>query len=388
METMVPSQHVFFLALAVFTAMCGWLVAPHTLSIYNTRWIPRWIRPAHDYLCRAYRYYYPAQEARVALAVALILAALAALMLFLHRGLLFSTDSLLLLYTVLLPAYLLHRTICFHKLNEFTPVQAAEQTNSLNVYRTWKAVLLWFLAGGVVITDLFRFLPTRWLGFFTLAMGAFVIFAYFIEINREVRENGESLRGANLLTLFREMMPGSYYLLFALLGVALTQAAFWLSMPVLLIVWVVFVAAFTVVEYHFRFVSPYRTDTSEQWGEEPYTLLYQPEEELWLIRRYDKAALRRKNVPCWVVITESSVRPGHPRVQLTANLEYKQREVELQNEKLLYIRRFDSVAQASAYAQSINASSLIADKIRQLNPTFDNLNSRSARVLGLMNTMI
>lgn len=388
METMLPSQQVFLLALAMLTAACGWLFAPYTLSIYNTRWMPRWIRPTRDYLCRTYRYYYPAQEARIVLTVALIATATAVAALCLHRSLLLSTSSLLLLYAALLPAYLLHRVICFHKLNEFTPAETAERTNSLNVYRTWKVVVLWFLVGGANITDLFRLLPSQWLGFLTLAMGGLAIFAHFIELLREMREYRESLQGAGWVTLFRELVPGSYYLLFALAGIGLSQAAFWLSMPVLLIGWVVLVAAFTVMEYHFRFVSPYRTDTTEQWGEEPYTLLYQPEEELWLIRRRDEAALRRKHAPCWVVIVESAVMSGHHRVQLTANLEYKQREMELRREKLVYIRRFDSVSEARHYAQDIDTCGQINEKIRQLNPTHDDLNRQSARVLSLLNTMI
>lgn len=388
METMISPHPTIFLTLAFLSALCGWIAIPYTLTIYNTGRMPRWIRPTRDYLNRGFRYYYPAQEARVGLATALFTSVLAILAhLYLNIDAI-CPGCILLLYATLLPGYLIHRAICFHKFNEFSPMRTVEVTNTLNVYRVWKVVLLWLITIAIILFALFRLTPFHWLALCTLAMGGVAIFAHFIDIFREIRESREALQGKKLRELFLELMPASYYAVFAVMSVGLTQAALWLSMPALLVVLVVFIIAFTIVEYHFRFVSPYRTDAIEQWGEEPYALLYMPEEELWMIRRRNEAALRRRNAPCWVVITESFSWPCHPRVQLTGNLEYKQREVELRQEKLLYIRRFDSVYEANSYAQNIYTDHLMDEKIRQLNPTLDNLNSYSAHALSFMNTII
>ena len=378
-----------FLTLAVLTVLCGWIVMPYTLTIYNTRFMPRCICPDRDYLSRAYHYHYPAQEARISFAIMLFLCALAVVACTLIMPSSTSqTHSILLLYAPLMPAYLLHRILCFHQLNEFTPLQTVETTNRLNVYRTWKVILLCLIVCGIQATHLFSKVPLQVLGSFTLALSGVAIFAHFIAIKREIQENREVLRDKAIQETFLELMPSSYYLLFALLGIGLTQAAFWLTMPVLLIGWVVLVMAFTGMEYYFRFVSPYRTDGVEQWGEEHYTPLYPPEEELWIIRRYNEAALRRRNSPCWTIITESPTMPGHYRVQLTADLTYKQREIELRREKLLYIRRFNTVNEAHRYAQSIDSEQLMGIKIRELNPTYDNLNQNSTIVLSHLNTMI
>lgn len=387
METTIIHQPTF-LILAILTVSAGLIVVPYTLTSYNARWMPRWICPDSDYLSRTFQYYYPAQESRVSLAVALFAGAFIAATYIVYIGDIVRADSILLFYAALMPTYLLHRILCFHKLNEFTPVQQSEDTNSLNVYRIWKVVLLWFTAAAVWMADMFRILPLHVLGFFTLATSASAIFAHFIEINRGIRENRETWKGKNMRKIFLELMPGSYYLAFALSGMGLTQAALWLQMPLLLIGWVLLVVAFTIAEYHFRFVSPYRTDAVEQWGEVPYLPLYTAEEELWMIRRRDEALLRHSNATCWVVITESAASPGHHRVQLTANLEYKQREIGLRREKLLYIRWCRTVDEARRYTRTIDTGSLIDKKIRALNPAHDDLNRQSVRALSFLNTMI
>lgn len=309
METTITHQTTF-LILAAATVLAGLMVVPYTLTVYNTRWLPRWICPDRDYLSRTYKYYYPAQESRVCLTVALFVVALVVAIHAIYiSNCIVRTDSILLLYASLMPAYLMHRIICFHKLNEFTPVQESEDTNRLNVYRIWKVVLLWFTVLGVLMADVLRFLPLQWLRFFTLAMSVLAIFALFIGIYRRIKEDKEALQGKKLRMVFLELMPDSYYLIFALLGIGLAQAALWWSMPGWLMGWAVLVVAFTIVEYHFRFVSPYRTDAVEQWGEETYNSLYTPKEELWLLHRYENAALRKKNTPCWIVITTAPIMP-------------------------------------------------------------------------------
>ena len=387
METTIAPQTTF-LILTTLTVLAGLVVVPYTLTGYNTRWMSRCICPDRDYLNRIYQYYYPAQEARISLAVALFAAAFMAATHAVYMDGIVRADSILLFYTAVTPAYLLHRILCFHKLNEFTPVQQSEDTNYLNVYRVWKVVLLWLAAASVWMADVLRILPLHGAGIFTSVMSAIAIFAHFIEINRGIRENREALRNQTFGKIFLELMPRSYYLTFAGLGIGLAQAALWLQIPLLLIGWAVLLIAFTAMEYHFRFVSPYRTDAVEQWGEELYTPLYTPEEELWIIRRRNEAALRHRNVPCWVVITQSPAMRGHHRMQLTANIEYKQREIVLRREKLLYIRRFDTVDEARRCAQSIDREQWAREKIRELNPTCDDLNRKSTLTLSFLNTII
>lgn len=388
METTIVLQ-ITLLILAIFTVLAGLAVVPYTLTGYNVQWLPQWICPDRDYLNRTCQYYYPAQESRVSFAMTLFAAALIAAVhaVYINDSIV-RTESILLLYAAQLPAYLLHRILCFHKLNEFTPVQESEDTNRWNVYRIWKAALLWLAVLGILMADVLHFRPLQWVRFLTIAMSVMAIFAYFIGVYRRIKENSEALQDKKFRKIFLELVPDSYYLIFTVLGITLTQAALWLGVPGLLIGWVLLVIAFTVVEYHFRFVSPYRTDGAEQWGEEPYNTLYTPGEELWIIRRRDEATLRHKNAPCWIVITESPVMPGHHRVQLTANIEYKQREIVLRREKLLYIRRFDTVKEARHCAQSIEREQLADEKIRELNPTCDDLNRKPTRVLSFLNTMI
>lgn len=387
METLFENKHLLSI-LTIFTVLCGVLVIPYTLTRYNARWIPRWIRPRDNYLNRAFRYYYPATESRVFFAISLFFIVFIYAIPIYVKEWTVSTESILLYYAAVMPAYLLHRIICFHKLNEFTPVSVDEGTNWLNVYRIWKAALLWISVLVILIASLFGWVSPYWLRMFTLVGAIVAIFAHFIDIKRYIESNRDVLNSKKCSRIFLESMPFSYYLVFAVTSVTLTQAALWWSMPVLLIAWLVLVMVFTLVEYHFRFVSIYQVDEVEQWGEESYNLLYTPKEELWLLRRRENAALRKKNSSCWIVITVTAAMPWHHKIQLTANLEYKQREIALRNEKLLYIRRFDTVNEAKSYAKSIDSRELADRKIRELNPMYDDLNRESTRMLSFFNTMI
>lgn len=138
MAEMVFENNYLLLTLTVFSVLCGVLVIPYTLTDYNARWIPRWIRPKDNYLNRTFRYYYPATESRILFSASLFFVLLVCALMIYAKEWGVSAENILLYYAAVMPAYLLHRIICFHKLNEFTPVYVDEGTNRLNVYRIWK----------------------------------------------------------------------------------------------------------------------------------------------------------------------------------------------------------------------------------------------------------
>lgn len=123
--------------------------------------MPRWIRPRDNYLSRAFLYYYPATESRSSFAISLFFAVFIYAIPIYVKGWTVSTESILLYDAAVMPAYLLHRILCFHKLNEFTQVSVDEGTNRLNVYRIWKAALLWITVLVILIAGLFD-----WISFY------------------------------------------------------------------------------------------------------------------------------------------------------------------------------------------------------------------------------
>lgn len=39
----ILNPHYTMLLLAALTFVCGWLVIPYRMNLYNTEWLPRWI---------------------------------------------------------------------------------------------------------------------------------------------------------------------------------------------------------------------------------------------------------------------------------------------------------------------------------------------------------
>lgn len=89
----------------------------------------------------------------------------------------------------------MHRILCFHKLNDFTPVQAAQTTNQFNVYRIWKVALLWFMVFGILINGALGLVPFNWLAFLALSVGAVLIIVLIVEMNRDISELAEEQWG-------------------------------------------------------------------------------------------------------------------------------------------------------------------------------------------------
>ena len=376
------------LTLSALTLLCAFAVIPYLLTCYNTEWMPRWIRPTGETFDE-YRLYYPADESRWCLAIALMIISLLYGVASLNPDIRIPQESWMLVYACVPSVYLLHRNLCFHKLNKFTHCIALKHINRINVYRIWKAGLLWLIAVILPVVSLLTFVSSTVLRLCTLVLAAVSVYFQYTEIRTYCKESYDELRTKKEQFDFFSLMPGSYYLLFILVSIVLTQLALWQESIVPLIGWCVGLMVFTAFEYHYRFASCYQTDCNETWGKDKNAPVYFPMEELLILRRRERAALRTKNVPVWVLIVKrANTDISLYDVLLTANIDNKLREIYLREEKLFYIRRFETFAEAAEYKRQFNTIGQIKEKIQELNPEWKELNARSSDYLSTLNATI
>lgn len=376
------------LTLSALTLLCAFAVIPYLLTSYNTERMPRWIRPTGETFDE-YRFYYPADESRWCLAIALMIISLLYGVASLNPDIRIPRESWMLVYACVPSVYLLHRNLCFHKLNEFTHCIALKHINRINVHRVWKAGLLWLIVVILPVVSLLNFVSPTVLRLCTLVLAAVSVCFQYTEVRNYRNEYYSGLRKEERQPNFFSLMPGSYYLLFIIVSIVLTQLALWQESTVPLIGWCVGLIIFTAFEYHYRFASCYQTDCNETWGKDKNAPVYFPIEELQILRRCERAALRKKNVPVWVLIVKrANTDISLYDVRLTANIDNKLREIYLRKEKLFYIRRFETVAEATEYKRQFHTIGQIKEKIQELNPEWKELNARSSEYLSTLNATI
>lgn len=377
----ILTPHYPMLLLAALTFVCGWLVIPYRMNLYNTEWLPRWIRPELDAVDIPYPFYYPANESRTVLAVSLFFAFLCTTV----AGCVEEADNLgaaiPYIYALIPSAYLLHRYFCFHRLNRFTPMHVALQTGMLKTYRTWLILLIWLYVLVLPFAAVSQWLPALTLRLLTLLPAAAALLFVgeeFVSFCIEYMDDDEQNSFKKCLL---EAVPHNYYLLFGVVSILLTQAALWADSLVLLLLWIVFLAAFSIAEFYGRFHDPaYYVDWVESWGVDKRVPLLDLGEELWLIRRKELKALRRKNRPCHLIIVRYGM--GRYAAEITSDLDNKLRELSLRKESLLYIHTFPTVREArlNEMQASISKERLHA-LIEKKNPEYENWAGRPLDVL-------
>lgn len=369
------------LTLSALTFVCGWLVIPYRMNRYNTEWLPRWIRPEMDIVDVPYPNYYPANESRTALAVSLFFAFLCTAVAGCMDGTVDFAAAIPYLYALIPSAYLLHRYFCLHRLNRFTPMLVPRHTGKIKTYRTWLILLIWLYALGLPLAAVFQWLPAPTLRLLTLLPAAAVLLFVGDEFVSFCRDYMDDYEGNTFKRCLSDAVPHNYYLLFAVASISLTQAALWTESLVPLLLWIVLLAAFSIAEFYLRFHdSDLYTDWIESWGmDETYPLL-ELSEELWLIRRKELKALRRKHCPCHLIIVKHGT--NRYAVEITADLDNKLRELSLRKEALLYIDTFPTVREARLNAIQAGASKERMQKlIEKKNPRYENWAGRPIETL-------
>lgn len=384
MDNIQYFDYIIFLLLAALSFVCGLATYPWQLTVYNTRKLPLYIRPDRDYMEREHPYYYPAAEARRMLAAGFFLG-----FLLIAVGIIKSCpqalESVFLWYACLPACYVLHRCFCFHKVNRFTPAWVMELTGRVNIYRVWKAVLVWGYAAGILLAGLFHWLSPANLQWLTLIPAGAATLLQGAEIINEYLMLYRMPDGKGLRFRFTDFMPNTYYLAFLLAGVALTQAALWTAFAGILAVWVVGVIAFTAIEYHLRFVSNKNMDMEETWGVDESRFLFAPWDELEQISRWERELLKKKDSPCWVLLLKRQWRyrkPGYA-IELSTDLWVKQGEMNLRQDELLYIKGYPDVPQARRAARELITHPEEQEaRILEMNPERKDLNYYSSEALS------
>lgn len=368
----ILNPHYPMLLLSALTFVCGWLVIPYRMNLYNTEWLPRWIRPDIDIVDIPYPNYYPANESRIALALSLFFAFLCTAV----AGCVDGADNFAVaipyLYALIPSAYLLHRYFCLHRLNRFTPTTVEMQTGALKTYRVWLIFLIWMYAFSLPLAAVSRWIPAPTLRLLTLLPAAAALLFVGEEFVNFCIENRNNYEKDAFRKCLIDSVPHNYYLLLAVASISLTQAALWTESLVPLLLWIGVLAAFSIAEFYFRFHNSDRyTDWIESWGmDETYPLL-ELDEELWLIHRKELKAMRRKHRPCHLIIVGQGT--NRYAVEITADLDNKLRELSLRKETLLYIDTFPTVHEARLNAMRTEASKeRILKLIDEKNPTHKN----------------
>lgn len=376
--TLPPNYQMVLLAALTF--MCVWLVIPYSLNTYNTEWLPRWIRPCEGIIDTLYPYYYPANESRAALATVLFLSFVCTVVAIAEpseRAL----NALFCLHAVILPSYLQHRYYCFHKVNQFTQYSLIERKYTFIVYRKNDVFLLWLYVGLLFIATLLHWLPSNVLYLLTILPSAIALL-YVLD---EFIVNANDVGWRKCLA---EWVPENYYLLFALLGIGLTQAALWQHNVLLLIAWIAVLMAFTVMEFYFRFCSDFAFDQLESWSIDKSRFLLTMSEELALIRRKEERAMCRRDSSWWLLITCREDSTSRYKMELTADLENKQREMMLRDKQLLYLRKFSDPLNAWAERSRTEKSpERMEQLIHDLNPHREDLNRFDIDSLSCYNSL-
>jgi hypothetical protein len=271
----ILTPHYPMLLLSALTFVCGWLVIPYRMNLYNTEWLPRWIRPDIDIVDIPYPNYYPANESRIALALSLFFAFLCTAV----AGCVDGADNFAVaipyLYALIPSAYLLHRYFCLHRLNRFTPTTVEMQTGALKTYRVWLIFLIWMYAFSLPLAAVSRWIPAPTLRLLTLLPAAAALLFVGEEFVNFCIENRNNYEKDAFRKCLIDSVPHNYYLLLAVASISLTQAALWTESLVPLLLWIGVLAAFSIAEFYFRFHNSDRyTDWIESWGmDETYPLL-------------------------------------------------------------------------------------------------------------------
>lgn len=246
MLDLITSNQTYLLVLAALTFLYGLIVLPYTHTCYNTPWI----HPSKDLQNQYHHLYYPEMESRFCFAVSLFFAASMSVAMVYLNGFNFSIEDISLLYAAIVPAYLLHRNLCFHKISEIPPV--LEGITRAKVFRMWKVLLIWLFVLGILLARLFGKTPLNPLRWITIALSIVALSLLFIEVKKKMNIYRKKPHGKTFQARFQELMPSSYYAVLAVAGIILTQAALWLMTLTLLIVWIISLIIFTLIEYHYN----------------------------------------------------------------------------------------------------------------------------------------
>lgn len=375
------------ITLSILTFVCAWAVIPYLLNSYNTDWLPAWLHPDSEAVDSTYRYYYPADEARRMLAASFFVAFVYIIVSlcvgqseYIHTGVPY-------LYALIPAAYLLHRYFCFHRLNRFTPEYVAQRTSRITIYRPWVVVLLWLYTFLLPVVAVFQWLPSLQLRLLTLPPVIVMLLFTGAELTSLCQEYRKDYSKCNLWQCLSCAIPHNYYFALAVVSVALTQAALWSDSLVPLIVWTVILLAFTVTEFNYRFccTPDDNVDMFESWGTDKTSLRLTIEEELELIQRKEWKALRHKCRHCQMLIIRQKNSLRKYKVEITADLENKIKEMFLLKDTLLYVRTFDTLYEARMNALYTGYSDSRMEKmIQKQNPEGRDLKELNVALLYKM----
>lgn len=356
-----------FLLLSALLLCTAAMVWPYMLNPYNTEWLPSFIRPDRDYLDTRYTYYYPADESRKALCLALVFAAFAfpTASLFYKRT--EASAYLFHLFPFLPSAYLLHRTFCFHKQNRHTPDYVDNSLKSM-VYEPWKAVVLWLLSFLLPLLAATGYLSLAVCQALSLSFALLVLALLLWEYKQEYMCLKKTFAAKDPNPTFMEMMPYSHFLILYVVSVLLVQTALTLHSVHLLILYAVLQMSATVLEFRWRFNNLYLKDMLENWGFDHTHLLLTTREELEYLKEKGYSAIQKKNLPCWTLLVEMPKSHKY-KVEIASDLEVKSEELYLRNKSVHYARKFNNVREASHYARWCNEHPEEQERLVQdLNP--------------------
>lgn len=337
-------QYVLFV-LALFFLVAGRVTYPYSFDIYNSQGLPRWMRPDHDYLNTPYPFYYPAVESRYALSsVFFILTAVTYLSV--AYPWLMTASHLCLLTANITPAYLIHRSLCFHKFNAMTPPSILQHTNIVMRYRRWKACAVWGIATLLPLLATTGIVSPWVAAAVTLLL--YVVTFFFMLQNMVVtpyrifETERNSLTSSRLTFNFNSPYPFHLYTyLWAATFLLFIIATVWPSIliPFALCVGII---AFTLVEYHYRFKGGLNCNDRifESWGEDRQELRFSPEEELRKAHKQTFSSSGKKR-PHWVVITENA-QTRHLQLSIVSDLESMRRYTALTHLRVLLLHAHDN----------------------------------------------
>lgn len=138
-------NYISFPLLAAQSFMCGLAVYFWRLTLYNTRKLPPYIRPARDYMETEHPYYCPASESRRGVGGGFFPRFSA------YYGIIKpcpqTLEPVFPLYACLPACYVLHRCLCLHKANGFTPAWGFDESRYRFTPREELERILWWEHG-------------------------------------------------------------------------------------------------------------------------------------------------------------------------------------------------------------------------------------------------
>jgi hypothetical protein len=371
--TLLPTS-----ALGALLALTAAAVYPYQLHEFNIHRIPAWMRPPLEYVDGRYPYYYPAAESRAVLCAALVLAAL----LTVYSPMLMAWDvyGYLPFFIAGIPAaYLLHRHFCLHKLNEHTPLYIIGRTRWYNHYSVTRVLAVWAVPALVFMFGVTGIISVEWLrrSIAVFSMAALVVMCTELvqEMHALNADTPESLPS------FVEMVPFSYYLLYALVVLPLMMWAVWSSGKIVLGAGVAAILIFGIIEYPLRFRCwQLATETVEQWGTDRTCPRFDPFELHWHRMRCERKALRRHCGSVLLMVSTGgdlihfSPRSRNTlRISITADADNKINDLMECGERLVYVRGFPTYAQAREYTKTAFTTGRLRERIRSINPEMKDL---------------